>query len=200
MVFRVFKENSFGAATVEIGKDQKAISTGPYAVLRGGVFHRHVFGPRLLLGAHPCRPHNSWSGPAAVRRGTIPCRESAWLSRILRESPLSSHTRRVLRRDDLKLDHRLARHCEERQGRSVYARRASFAGQEPAEALCLSKIKSEHIRGAIRRGLGGKECALPSSRCAIGARPYSRPSACASHYSSERKISESGADEHRPGQ
>jgi hypothetical protein len=49
--------------------------------------------------------------------------------------------------------------------------------------LCLSKIKSEHIRGAIRRGLGGKECALPSSRCAIGARPYPRPSACASHYS-----------------
>src|SRR5246127_1080752 len=48
--------------------------------------------------------------------------------------------------------------------------------------LCLSKIKCGHIRGAIRRGLGGKECALPSSRCAIGARPYPRPSACASHY------------------
>jgi hypothetical protein len=60
--------------------------------------------------------------------------------------------------------------------------------------LCLSKIKSEHIRGAIRQGLGGKEYALPSSRYAIGARPYPRPSACASHYSSERKISEFGAD------
>jgi hypothetical protein len=60
--------------------------------------------------------------------------------------------------------------------------------------LCVSKIKSEHIRGASRRGLGGKEYALPSSRCAIGARPYPRPSACASHYSSERKISEFGAD------
>jgi hypothetical protein len=57
--------------------------------------------------------------------------------------------------------------------------------------VCLSKIKSEHIRGAIRPGLGGKEYALPSSRCAIGARPYPRPSAYASHYSSERKISES---------
>jgi len=53
---------------------------------------------------------------------------------------------------------------------------------------------------AIRRELGGKECALPSSRCAIGARPYPRPSACASHYSSERKISECGADAPRPGQ
>src|SRR5271168_1510337 len=66
--------------------------------------------------------------------------------------------------------------------------------------LYLSKIKSEHIRGAIRLGLGGKEYALPSSRCAIGARPYPRPSACASHYSSERKNSESGADVARPGQ
>jgi hypothetical protein len=45
--------------------------------------------------------------------------------------------------------------------------------------LCLSKIKSERIRGAIRRGLGGKEYALP---CAMGARPYPRPSACASYY------------------
>src|ERR1700739_2277458 len=53
--------------------------------------------------------------------------------------------------------------------------------------LCLSKIKSEHIRGAIRRGLGGKECALPSSRCAIGARPYPRTSACASHYTTRRR-------------
>src|ERR1700722_13486739 len=68
-----------------------------------------------------------------------------------------------------------------------------------AALVCLSKIKSEHIRGAIRRGLGGKGCALPSSRCAIGARPYPRPSACASHYSSERKISECGADAPRPG-
>ena len=30
--------------------------------------------------------------------------------------------------------------------------------------VCLSKIKSGHIRGAIRRGVGGKEYALPSSR------------------------------------
>jgi GNAT superfamily N-acetyltransferase len=67
-------------------------------------------------------------------------------------------------------------------------------------SLCLSKIKSEHIRDAIRRGLGGKECAPPSSGCAIGARPYPRPSACASHYSSERKISGCGADAPRPGQ
>jgi arylsulfatase len=60
--------------------------------------------------------------------------------------------------------------------------------------LCLSKIKSGHIRGAIRRGPGGKEYALPSSRCATEANPCLRPSAFASHYGSERKISESVAD------
>ena len=62
------------------------------------------------------------------------------------------------------------------------------------DLLCLSEIKSGHIRDAIRRGLGGKECALPFLRCAIGAHPCPKPSACASHYSSERKISESGVD------
>src|ERR1700676_5577076 len=60
--------------------------------------------------------------------------------------------------------------------------------------VCLAEIKSGYIRDAIRRGLDGKEYALPSLRCAIGAHPCPRPSACASHYSSERKISESGAD------
>jgi len=47
--------------------------------------------------------------------------------------------------------------------------------------LCLSEIKSGHIRDAIRRGPGGKEYALPSLRCAIGEHPCPKPSACASH-------------------
>src|SRR5712664_290554 len=63
-----------------------------------------------------------------------------------------------------------------------------------APPLCLSEIKSGHIRDAIRRGPGGKEYALPSLRCAIGEHPCPKPSACASRYSSERKISESGVD------
>jgi hypothetical protein len=32
MVYRVFKENSYGSATVEITQDQQVISTGPYAI------------------------------------------------------------------------------------------------------------------------------------------------------------------------
>ena len=44
------------------------------------------------------------------------------------------------------------------------------------------------------------EYVLPFLRCAIGAHPCPRPGACASHYSSERKISETGVDVPRPGQ
>jgi hypothetical protein len=72
--------------------------------------------------------------------------------------------------------------------------RAGFRTYWRWRSLCLSEIKSGHIRDAIRRGLGGKEYTLPSLRCAIGAHPSPRPSACASHYSSERRISGSGAD------
>jgi protein-S-isoprenylcysteine O-methyltransferase Ste14 len=38
MVYRVFKENSFGSAIVEIGKEQKVISTGPYAIVRNPMY------------------------------------------------------------------------------------------------------------------------------------------------------------------
>jgi protein-S-isoprenylcysteine O-methyltransferase Ste14 len=38
LVYLVFKENSFGASTVKIVKDQKVISTGPYAVVRNPMY------------------------------------------------------------------------------------------------------------------------------------------------------------------
>ena len=69
LVYLVFKENSFGASTVEIVKDQKVISTGPLcsgtkpnvcvccAILCG-----HGFRTWLLLGSHPGRSHHSWPG------------------------------------------------------------------------------------------------------------------------------------------
>ena len=37
-VYRVFKENSFGSATVEVTKDQKVIFTGPYAIVRNPMY------------------------------------------------------------------------------------------------------------------------------------------------------------------
>jgi protein-S-isoprenylcysteine O-methyltransferase Ste14 len=55
MVYRVFKENSFGAVTVEIGKDQKVITTGPYAIVRNPMYSSAIVyfvGMTLALGSY----------------------------------------------------------------------------------------------------------------------------------------------------
>jgi protein-S-isoprenylcysteine O-methyltransferase Ste14 len=55
MVYRVFKENSFGSATVEIGKGQKVISTGPYAIVRNPMYSSaavYFIGMSLALGSY----------------------------------------------------------------------------------------------------------------------------------------------------
>ena len=54
MVYRVCKENSFASATVEIGKNQKVISTGPYAIVRNPMYASAVvyfIGMSLALGS-----------------------------------------------------------------------------------------------------------------------------------------------------
>ncbi|HTU49118.1 MAG TPA: isoprenylcysteine carboxylmethyltransferase family protein [Acidobacteriaceae bacterium] len=55
MVFRVFKANSFGSATVKIAKDQKVISTGPYAIVRNPMYASaavYFIGMSLALGSY----------------------------------------------------------------------------------------------------------------------------------------------------
>jgi protein-S-isoprenylcysteine O-methyltransferase Ste14 len=55
MGYRVFKENSFGSATVEIGKDQRVISTGPYAIVRNPMYSSaavYFIGMSLALGSY----------------------------------------------------------------------------------------------------------------------------------------------------
>lgn len=42
MAFRVFKENSFGSATVEISDNQRVVSTGPYAIVRHPMYSSAV--------------------------------------------------------------------------------------------------------------------------------------------------------------
>jgi protein-S-isoprenylcysteine O-methyltransferase Ste14 len=55
MAFRVFKENSFGSATVEVAKGQKVISTGPYAIVRHPMYSSaavYFIGTALALGSY----------------------------------------------------------------------------------------------------------------------------------------------------
>jgi protein-S-isoprenylcysteine O-methyltransferase Ste14 len=55
MGYRVFKENSYGSATVEITQDQKVISTGPYAIVRHPMYASaavYFIGMALALGSY----------------------------------------------------------------------------------------------------------------------------------------------------
>jgi protein-S-isoprenylcysteine O-methyltransferase Ste14 len=54
MVFLVFKENTFAAATIAVAPDQKVVSTGPYAVVRHPMYSGALimlFGTPLALGS-----------------------------------------------------------------------------------------------------------------------------------------------------
>jgi protein-S-isoprenylcysteine O-methyltransferase Ste14 len=52
MVYRVFKENSYGSATVEITQDQEVTSTGPYAILLNPSVVVYFIGMALALGSY----------------------------------------------------------------------------------------------------------------------------------------------------
>ena len=55
MVYQVFKENSYGSATVEVSKEQKVISTGPYALVRNPMYSCAILffiGMSLALGSY----------------------------------------------------------------------------------------------------------------------------------------------------
>ena len=55
MVYRVFKENPHGSATVEITQDQEVISTGPYAIVRNPMYSSaavYFIGMSLALGSY----------------------------------------------------------------------------------------------------------------------------------------------------
>lgn len=55
MAYRVFKENSYGSATVEITQGQRVISTGPYAIVRHPMYSSaavYFIGMSLALGSY----------------------------------------------------------------------------------------------------------------------------------------------------
>ena len=56
IVFRVFKENSFTSATIEVGADQNVISSGPYAVVR----HPMYTGAFVMLAGVPLALASWW--------------------------------------------------------------------------------------------------------------------------------------------
>ncbi len=56
IVFRVFQENSFSAATIAVASDQKVIATGPYALVR----HPMYAGALVLLIGTPLALGSWW--------------------------------------------------------------------------------------------------------------------------------------------
>lgn len=61
IVFRVFKENTFTSATIEVGDGQKVVSTGPYGLVR----HPMYSGALVMLVGVPLAL-GSWWGLLAV--------------------------------------------------------------------------------------------------------------------------------------
>ncbi len=54
VIFRVFKENSFAAATITVAPDQRLVWTGPYAIVRHPMYSGALimlFGTPLALGS-----------------------------------------------------------------------------------------------------------------------------------------------------
>ena len=62
IMFLVFRENSYSSSIVEVAKDQKVISTGPYAVVR----HPMYVGAVLMFLATPLALNSWWAFIPAI--------------------------------------------------------------------------------------------------------------------------------------
>lgn len=65
IVYLVFAENNFASATIQIGKGQRVISTGPYRFIR----HPMYAGAGLLVGAMPFALGSYWAFIPVVLMG-----------------------------------------------------------------------------------------------------------------------------------
>jgi len=55
LIFRVYRENTFSAATVEVAAGQRVVATGPYAVVRHPMYASgllYMLGTPLALGSY----------------------------------------------------------------------------------------------------------------------------------------------------
>ncbi len=66
LIFFVFKENTFASSIIEVGTDQKIVSTGPYALVR----HPMYLGALVMLAGIPLAL-GTWWGLATILLMTI---------------------------------------------------------------------------------------------------------------------------------
>jgi protein-S-isoprenylcysteine O-methyltransferase Ste14 len=55
LIFRVYRENTFSSATIEVAPDQEVVSTGPYAIVRHPMYAGallYLLGTPLALGSY----------------------------------------------------------------------------------------------------------------------------------------------------
>jgi protein-S-isoprenylcysteine O-methyltransferase Ste14 len=55
LIFRVYRENTFTSATIEVAENQKVVATGPYAIVRHPMYASaflYLLGTPLALGSH----------------------------------------------------------------------------------------------------------------------------------------------------
>lgn len=80
MVFRVFKENSFGSATVEVVKGQRVIATDPNAIVRNPMYASaaaYFIGTSLALGSYwgsspPSSRSSASCGGSSTKKNSLP--------------------------------------------------------------------------------------------------------------------------------
>jgi protein-S-isoprenylcysteine O-methyltransferase Ste14 len=79
LIFVVYRENTFTAATIQVAPGQTVVSTGPYAIVRHPMYASgalYMFGIPLALGSYwglsRARRHDAVSAVAASRRRENP--------------------------------------------------------------------------------------------------------------------------------
>jgi protein-S-isoprenylcysteine O-methyltransferase Ste14 len=97
IVFLVFKENTFTAATIAVTPGQKVVSTGPYAVVRHPMYAgaaRHALWyaacARIVVGARDVHSDDLHHRMASSRRGAVSSKKSSRLPAVLPDGSISS--------------------------------------------------------------------------------------------------------------
>jgi hypothetical protein len=100
LIFRVYRENTFTSAAIEVSEghfDRALCHRAPSDVREWlPVLVRHAAGAGLVLGVCPDRCDDAISDLAATRRGTLPQQETGWVRRISEAGPVPSRAIRMV--------------------------------------------------------------------------------------------------------